>query len=73
MSKKGTLIQDPGSDRMIIRYGLTEYGTPLHCGDVLEVKVGGHWKRTRIEYGDNGWYLVGIRTGNLIGLMAREG
>ena len=70
--KKGTLVRDPESGRMIIRYGLEEYGTPLHGGDLLEIKTGGHWRKTRIEYGANGWYLVGIKTDNLIGLMARE-
>ena len=32
--------------------------------------VGGRWKRTRIEYGDD-WYLVGIRADDLSGLRVR--
>ena len=71
--KKGTLIRDLKTDRMVIRYGLEEYSAGLHCGTPLEVKVGGHWRRTRIEYNGSEWYLVGIRTDQLEGLSVRTG
>ena len=32
--------------------------------------IGGKWKPTRIEMGEN-WYLVGIRTADLSGLRVR--
>ena len=42
----------------------------LHCGETFDVMVGGRWKPTRIEYGDD-WYLVGIRADDLSGLRVR--
>ena len=33
--------------------------TDLHCGDGLEVRVGGHWVPVRIEHEDRaGWVLL---------------
>ena len=68
--KQGTLIFDEYRDRYDIRFDLTEYYGGLHCGDCLEVFTRGTWKATRIEYGDN-WYLTGIRTEDLNGLLVR--
>jgi hypothetical protein len=41
-----------------------DYYGGLHCGECFDVMVGGKWKPTRIELGDN-WYLVGIRAADL--------
>ena len=53
-----------------IRFDLTEYYGGLHCGDCLEVFTRGKWKPARMEYGNN-WYLTGIRTEDLNGLLVR--
>lgn len=53
-----------------IRFDLADYYGGLHCGETFDVMVGGRWKPTRIEYGDN-WYLVGIRADDLSGLRVR--
>mgnify|MGYP003363965226 CR=1 FL=1 len=71
--RKGTLIRDAKTDRMVIRYGIKEYSSGLHCGTPLEVKVGSHWRQTRIEYDGTDWYLDGIRTEQLEGLSVRTG
>ena len=42
----------------------------LHCGDVFDVKINGKWIPTRIEFGRD-WFLVGIKTDNLVGLIVR--
>ncbi len=43
-------------DRTTGRWTLA--GHPLHCGDGLEVWVGGHWVPVRLEYQDRlGWVL----------------
>ena len=64
--KQGALIFDERSDRYDIRFDLADYYGGLHCGETFDVMVGGRWKPTRIEYGDN-WYLVGIRADDLAG------
>lgn len=69
--RKGTLIRDLKTDRMVIRYGIEEYSDGLHCGTPLEVKVGNHWRKTRIEHNGSEWYLVGIRTEQLESLNVR--
>lgn len=71
--RKGTLVRDAESDRMMIRYGIEEYSDGLHCGTPLEVKVGSHWRQSRLEYDGADWYLVGIRTDQLEGLSVRTG
>lgn len=68
--KTGVLVPQKGTDRMDIRFSLTEYYGGLHCGDVFEVKVNGKWIPTRIEFGLD-WFLVGIKTDNLVGLIVR--
>ena len=65
--KQGALIFDERSDRYDIRFDLADYYGGLHCGETFDVMVGGRWKPTRIEYGDD-WYLVGIRADDLSGL-----
>lgn len=68
--RQGTLVYNAKSDRMDIRFGLEEYYGGLHCGTCMDVLVGGKWKPTRIEMGED-WYLVGIRTDELTGLRVR--
>ena len=68
--KQGTLIFDDRTGRMDIRFGLADYYGGLHCAACLDVMVGNRWKPTRIEM-DESWYLVGVRTDNLIGLRVR--
>ena len=71
--KQGVLVYDQQSERMDVRFGLEEYSGGLHCGTCMDVKVGNRWKPTRIEYdwGDQGWYLVGVPANSLVGLMVR--
>ena len=68
--KIGTIIPQQGTDRMDIRFSLTEYYGGLHCGDVFDVKINRKWIPTRIEFGRD-WFLVGIKTDNLVGLIVR--
>ncbi len=68
--KMGALVYDAAIDRMDIRYGLNRYHGGLHCGEQLEVLVNRRWFPTRIEK-DKDWYLVGIKTESLIGLLVR--
>ena len=68
--RQGTLVCDPKSGRMDIRFGLDEYYGGLHCGAPMEVLIDGSWVFTRLEMGE-GWYLVGIDTKRLDGLTVR--
>lgn len=68
--KQGSLFYDPESGRMDIRFGLENYYGGLHCGECMDVLLDGKWTPTRIEMYDN-WYLVGIKTDNLVGLVVR--
>lgn len=68
--RQGVLIYDHDTDRMDIRFDLDDYYGGLHCGTSMEVFVNNKWVPTRIEINDQ-WYLVGIKTGNLIGLRVR--
>ena len=68
--RQGVLIYDHDTDRMDIRFDLDDYYGGLHGGTSLEVFVNNKWVPTRIEINDQ-WYLVGIKTGNLIGLRVR--
>jgi hypothetical protein len=70
--RQGTLVYDSGSGRMDVRYGLEDYYGGLHCGTGMDVKVNDRWQPTRIEMAaSNEWYLVGVDTENLVGLMVR--
>lgn len=66
----GALVQNLVSGRMDIRFGLNEYYGELQTGQTMEVQIDEEWIPTRLEMGD-GWYLVGIKTDNLIGLTVR--
>lgn len=68
--RQGVLIYDHDTDRMDIRFDLDDYYGGLHCRTSMEVFVNNKWVPTRIEINDQ-WYLVGIKTGNLIGLRVR--
>ncbi len=68
--RQGTLVVDEDSGRMDIRFGLEEYYGGLHCGECMDVLIDGEWIPTRIEMGE-GWYLVGIQTDQLVGLIVR--
>ncbi len=68
--RHGTLIYDPNSDRMDVRFGVEEYYGGLHCGECFDVLIGNRWKPTRIEMAET-WYLVGVKTTDLVGLRVR--
>lgn len=68
--KQGVLVYNEETDRMDVRFGLEDYYGGLHCGMTMEVKVGGRWIPTRIEMADD-WYLVGVKTDNITGLIVR--
>ena len=70
MMKQGTMVTDEESGRMDIRFGLMDYYGGLHCGECLDVLIDGEWIHTRIEMGD-GWFLVGVPTDQLVGLVVR--
>lgn len=55
---------------MDIRFSPNNYYGGLHCGETLDVKINGRWVSTRIEMG-NDWYLVGVDTDDLVGLIVR--
>ena len=68
--KIGTLVLQRDIGRMDIRFSLNDYYGGLHCGETFDVKINGRWVSTRIEMG-NDWYLVGIDTDDLVGLIVR--
>jgi hypothetical protein len=55
---------------MDIRFSPNNYYGGLHCGETLDVTINGRWVSTRIEMG-NDWYLVGVDTDDLVGLIVR--
>lgn len=68
--RQGALTLDAQTGRMDIRFDLENYYGGLHCGECLDILINGKWVPTRIEMGD-GWYLVGIKTDSLEGLIVR--
>ena len=68
--RQGALTLDAQTGRMDIRFDLENYYGGLHCGECLDILINGEWVPTRIEMGD-GWYLAGIKTDNLEGLIVR--
>ncbi len=66
----GVLVYNKEMDRFDIQFDFDVYYGGLHCGQCLDVQVGGRWVPTRIEMSSD-WYLVGIETDNLVGLRAR--
>lgn len=69
MKKIGVLIYNEDG-RMDIRFSLVEYYGGLHCGTCMDVLICEEWISTRIEKGDD-WYLVGIKTERLEGLVVK--
>ena len=70
--KQGVLIWDAVIERYRVRDSLEEFSAGLHCGEGLEVKIGNRYVPTRIEYEPGlGFYLVGIRTCGLNGIMVK--
>lgn len=67
---QGALVYDTNTGRYNIRFDLNDYYGGLHCGECLDVLIQGKWVSTRIECW-NGWYLVGIDTDILDGLVVR--
>ena len=68
--RQGALIFDEEQDRMDIRFDLDSYYGGLHCGDTMKVLVSGKLVSTSIEKGRD-WYLTGIKTKSLPGLIVR--
>lgn len=70
--RQGSLFFDRQSGRYDIRFDLTDYYGGLHCGECFDVFVDDKWNPTRIEMNmEQNWYLVGINTDNLNGLLVR--
>ena len=68
--RQGALTLDAQTGRMDIRFDLEEYYGGLQCGERMDVFINGDWRPARIEMG-NGWYLTGIKTDRLEGLIVR--
>ena len=68
--RQGALIYDKNQDRIDIRFSLTDYYGGLHCGETFDVLIGSEWIPTRIEKAA-GWFLIGIKTKALSGLLVR--
>lgn len=66
MMKEGRLGYNPENDRYgLLVSDLWEHDG-FHCGDTMEALVDGEWAQSRMEYGDDGWYLIGTPfVGNL--------
>lgn len=57
--KQGRLGYNADNDRYgLLISDLWEHDG-FHCGEHMEVLVDDQWVPTRMEYGDDGWYLVG--------------
>ena len=69
--QEGILVPDMCSDRIDIRFSCEDYYGGLHCGTTMEVWWNNHWKPTRIEMKGQDWYLVGIKTPDILGLKVR--
>lgn len=70
MKTEGVLVYDEETQRMDIRFDCEDYYGGLSTGTAMEVLIGGDWVPTRIEMGQT-WYLVGIKTKNINGLIVR--
>lgn len=68
--KQGTIVRDPESGRMDIRFGLDDYYGYISRGTRLDVLVDDEWIPTRIEM-DEDWFMVGIDTNDITGLTVR--
>ena len=66
----GALVYQQDTDRMDIRFSPNRYYGGLRCGDTFDVRINRKWVPTRIELGRT-WFLVGIKTNDLVGLVVR--
>lgn len=66
----GALVYQKDTDRMDIRFSPNRYYGGLRCGDTFDVRINRKWIPTRIELG-RAWFLVGIKTDDLVGLVVR--
>lgn len=66
----GILVTQIESGRLDVCFQNNEYYGGLHCGQTMDVKINQKWIPTRIEM-DEDWYLVGVDTGNIVGLTVR--
>lgn len=71
IARQGALVYDEETGRIDIRFSLDDYYDGLHCGETLEVLIDDQWIPTRIEKNSD-WYLVGIKTRVLPGLLVRK-
>jgi len=69
--RQGALVYDEEQDRIDIRFGLEDYYGGLPCGETFDVNINGEWIPTRIEKASD-WFLVGVKTKSLIGLIVRK-
>lgn len=70
MEKLSVLVYRKKYDRMFVRSSLKDYSGPLHCGQTLDVLIDDEWVPTRLEFGRR-WYLVGIDTIDINGLIVK--
>ena len=68
--RQGALVYSRDKGRYDVRFGLDDYYGGLHCGDCMDIRLNGRWVPTRMEY-FAGWYLVGVNTEALYGLVVR--
>lgn len=69
---EGILVNKKNSDRLCVRYGLTQYTDGFNCGECLDLWDGKKWVPTRLEIGmEDNWYCVGFRNLDVIGLRVR--
>ena len=64
-------MRDEEWNRMDIRRGLDDYYGGLHCGETMDVLIGGEWIPTRIEKSSD-WYFVGVKAKSLPRLTVRK-
>jgi len=56
--REGKLYYDGSIERYDIKFSDgSEYGG-LHCGKVFEIHFPDGWAPARIEYDEDGWYLI---------------
>lgn len=69
--KSYTLRYNSDSDRFGVWDGSDWRRDGLHCGECIEVLIHGIWTSTRIEFGQQGWYLVDLGGISMNGLPVR--
>ncbi len=64
--REGILFPDYSTGRVDIRFSCEEFYGDLHCGNTMDVWWNNHRKPTRIEMKGQDWYLVGIKTPDIL-------